>query len=92
MRAGVLDSFLSSSAEALTVDDSTSPEKLGSNSDKTSFLQRSMSILRDFKTRAATPSPSLKRPKRICSVPTYEWFSNLASLPDNAKTFLTLGV
>ena len=73
LRAGVLTSLpLSSDSPPPTTEDSVSSEdeKFGSNSDKISFRQRSTSISRDFRTRAATPSPSLSKPKRMCSVPT----------------------
>ena len=73
-RAGVFTSFpFSSVSPPPTTDVSSSSsveEKLGSNSDKISFRQRSTSTSSDFKTLAATPSPSRRRPSRMCSVPT----------------------
>ena len=57
--------------------DSSSPpagsapsSKLGSSSLRTSWRARSISTSRDLRTRAATPSPSRSRPRRMCSVPT----------------------
>ena len=44
--------------------------KLGSNSFKISCRVCSISTSRFFSTRAATPSPSRKSPRRMCSVPT----------------------
>src|SRR5437660_8559125 len=40
-------------------------------------LRRSMS--RFLRTLAATPEPSLTRPRRTCSVPMYSWLSRCAS-------------
>ena len=44
------------------------------------------------KTRAATPSFSRIKPRRICSVPTKLWCSFLASSIESSITFLALGV
>src|SRR5579871_5698800 len=41
------------------------------------ILRRSMS--RFLRTLAATPEPSLTRPRRMCSVPTYSWLNRCAS-------------
>src|ERR1044071_2217643 len=41
------------------------------------ILRRSMS--RFFSTLAATPEPSLTRPRRMCSVPMYSWLKRCAS-------------
>src|SRR5205823_2880981 len=41
------------------------------------ILRRSMS--RFFRTLAATPEPSLTRPRRMCSVPMYSWLKRCAS-------------
>src|SRR5579883_2427717 len=41
------------------------------------ILRRSMS--RFFNTLAATPEPSLTRPRRMCSVPIYSWLKRWAS-------------
>src|SRR5205814_477908 len=41
------------------------------------ILRRSMS--RFLRTLAATPDPSLTRPRRMCSVPMYSWLSRIAS-------------
>src|SRR5205823_3201299 len=41
------------------------------------ILRRSMS--RFFRTLAATPEPSLTRPRRMCSVPMYSWLNRCAS-------------
>ena len=49
---------------------SASPDALGSMSARISFRQRSKSTFKAWSTRAATPSPSLSRPNKICSVPT----------------------
>ena len=45
-------------------------EAAGSISARISLRQRSKSTSSDCSTRAATPSPSFKRPSKICSVPT----------------------
>ena len=45
-------------------------DEFGSMSAKICFRHRSKSTSRDCKTRAANPSPSLRRPSKICSVPT----------------------
>ena len=37
------------------------------------------STSRFFRTLAATPLPSLTRPSRTCSVPTYSWLKRWAS-------------
>ena len=73
LRAGVLRSLdFSSPSPPPTTEDSASSEdeKFGSNSERISFRQRSASTSKDFKTLAATPSPSRRRPRRMCSVPT----------------------
>ena len=40
----------------------------------------------------ATPSPSRMRPSRMCSVPTYSWWSRAASSRAIARTFRTRSV
>jgi len=50
--------------------DGPSAENCGSSSLRISLRVRSMSTSRDLSTRAATPSPSRNRPRRMCSVPT----------------------
>jgi len=77
-RAGVLTSFFSSDwdvtrwapAAASSPPPSAPPENWGSSSRRISLRVRSMSTSRDLSTRAATPSPSRRRPRRMCSVPT----------------------
>ena len=79
LSAGVLTSFLSSGCAAeragLPAAASSPPpcspaENWGSSSRRISLRVRSMSMSSDFSTRAATPSPSRRRPRRMCSVPT----------------------
>src|SRR6516165_3528742 len=48
------------------------------------ILPRSMS--RFFRTLAATPAPSLTRPRRMCSVPMYSWLKRWASWLANRIT------
>ena len=81
-RAGVLTSLRAAvpaegeDSELPVAPSSTPPagsapsSKLGSSSLSTSCRARSISTSRDFRTRAATPSPSRKSPRRMCSVPT----------------------
>ena len=83
LRAGVFMSLRApeepaeAAASAFPAGDSSIPpagsppsSKLGSSSLRTSCRALSISTSRDFRTRAATPSPSRRRPKRMCSVPT----------------------
>ena len=55
---------------------------------------RAFVILRSklAKTRAATPSFSRIKPRRMCSVPTKLWCNLRASSMDNSMTFFALGV
>ena len=84
LRAGVFWSLRPVGAPALGADSgpagvlpssippcgSVPSSKLGSSSFRTSCRARSISTSRDLRTRAATPSPSRRRPRRMCSVPT----------------------
>src|SRR5436305_6027617 len=49
------------------------------------ILRRSTS--RFFRTLAATPEPSLTRPRRMCSVPMYSWLNRCASWLASCITF-----
>src|SRR5262249_37042542 len=49
------------------------------------ILRRSMS--RFLRTLAATPEPSLTRPRRMCSVPMYSWLKRCASWLASCITF-----
>src|SRR3954470_4483938 len=54
------------------------------------ILRRSTS--RFFRTLAATPDPSLTRPRRMCSVPMYSWLKRCASWLASCITFLARSV
>ena len=68
--AGVFTSFLLPFSVGILSCSPSGGVKLGSSSLRISLRVRSMSTSRLLSTRAATPSPSRSRPRRMCSVPT----------------------